>query len=321
MSAAGSIAPGARLSTIRAMSLARVSLVFLLELAFGSLVTLAVTERQALGPKYDKFAGWVLLGLYGLALSLVGTAAWSDVADAGERRLGLAVLVSAVCTLLFASFSGWDRPGLERALLWAALIGGALAVVFVVLPTEAAAPFHAGTTDRAPDAAAAAVPGRATPGPSAAPWALALAAAFGSALVLGFTLWGMILGHWYLVSQGLPVAHLARLVRPLPWLLLAKAAISSIALWCLWEQFLGPGNHGLSDILERSPERILDVVNVWARIPVGLLVPMVLAFMTLVTVRMERTQPATGILYAMTVLVLLGELFGKMIEGSTGVPL
>ena len=58
-----------------------------------------------------------------------------------------------------------------------------------------------------------------------------------------------------------------------------------------------------------------------ARIPVGLLVPAVLAFMARVTVRMAKTQPATGILYAMCVLVYLGELMGRMVEGGTGVPL
>ena len=67
--------------------------------------------------------------------------------------------------------------------------------------------------------------------------------------------------------------------------------------------------------------RVIDVVNMTARIPVGLLVPVVLAFMTRVVVRMEKTQPATGILYAMCALVYLGDLMGKMIEGATGVAL
>jgi hypothetical protein len=275
------------------MSLAQVSLLFLLQLAFGSLVTFAVNDRRALGPKYFKFAGWVLLGLYGLAGSLVWAPGFSGEASPDQRRLALAVAAAAAATLLFVSASGWDRPGLETLLLWCALLSGGAAVVLSVLPGGASAPMAG----------------------------LVLAAAFGSALVLGFTLWGMILGHWYLVSQGLPVAHLARLTTPLPWMLLAKAAVSGLALLLMWEQFLGPGNRSLGDIVERSPDRILDVVNVWARIPVGLLVPAVMAAMARVTVRMERTQPATGILYAMTVLVLLGELFGKMVAGSTGVPL
>ncbi len=82
-----------------------------------------------------------------------------------------------------------------------------------------------------------------------------------------------------------------------------------------------PGNSNLSALLANEPQRVLDVVNLWTRIPVGLLVPAVLAVMTRITVRMERTQPATGILYAMCGLVYLGELMGKMVEGGTGVPL
>jgi len=288
-----------RFSTIREMSLAHVSLAFLLQLAFGSLVTFAVNDRRALGPKYFKLGGWVLLGLYGLAGSLAWGPAFGAGAGEHDRHLGISVAAATTATLLFASVSGWDRPRLETALLWAALFFGAGSVVLSAWP-----------------------PAMALAPPASEPLvrSLVLASAFGSALVLGFTLWGMILGHWYLVSQGLPVAHLARLVTPLPWLLLGKAAISGLALALLWPQFLGPGHASLGDIVERSPDRILDVVNVWARIPVGLLVPAVLAFMTRVTVRMERTQPATGILYAMSVLVLLGELFGKMVAGSTGVP-
>jgi hypothetical protein len=307
------------------MSLAHVSLLFLLQLGFGSLVTFAVNDRRALGPKYFKLGGWVLLGLYGLAGSLAWGPALSAGATPADKQVGCAVAAVAAATLLFASVSGWDRPRLETALLWTALLAGGLAVALSVLPSgepgavaaHAAPP--AGAAQAAHSAGAAAVSsGALSP---AALAALVVTAALGSALVLGFTLWGMILGHWYLVSHGLGVSHLARLVTPLPWLLLGKAAVSGLALLLLWPQFLGPGNRGLGDIVERSPERILDVVNVWARIPVGLLVPAAMAAMARVTVRMERTQPATGILYAMTVLVLLGELFGKMVAGSTGVPL
>jgi hypothetical protein len=40
------------------MSLGHVSLLFLLQAGFGSLLTFAVTDRRELGPKYDKFGGW-----------------------------------------------------------------------------------------------------------------------------------------------------------------------------------------------------------------------------------------------------------------------
>jgi hypothetical protein len=278
------------------MSLAHVSLLFLLQMAFGSMVTFALNDRRALGPKYFKLGGWVLLALYGLAGSLVWGPALAGAVGSVERQVGASLAVAAACQLLFAAASGWGRPAIETGLLWLGLLAGGLALV---LATRWGAP----------------------PGRPAAETALALASAFGSALTLGFTTWGMILGHWYLVSQGLSVSHLERLVAPLPWLLLAKAAVSGLALWWMWERILGPGATTLGDVLQRSPDRVLDVVNVWARIPVGLLVPAALAGMTRVTVRMERTQPATGILYAMCVLVYLGELMGRMLEGGTGVPL
>ncbi|MHC5211414.1 MAG: hypothetical protein ACYTG2_11905 [Planctomycetota bacterium] len=276
------------------MSLGQVSLLFLLQLGFGSALTFVVNDRAALGPKYYKFAGWVLLACYGLAGSLV----WG--AGAADAWLGSAIGAAALGTLAFASVSGWERQALERASLALTLVAGGTALALATLTAHASLP-------AAPTGAVATT--------------LSLASGLGSALTLGFTTWGMILGHWYLVSHDLDIKHLGRLVAPLPWMLIGKAVISGLALFLFWSHVLGPGHRGLGDLLERSPDRILDVVNVWGRIPVGLAVPAVLAFMTRVTVKMERTQPATGILYAMCVLVYLGELMGRMLEGGTGVPL
>jgi len=280
------------------MSLGQVALLFLLQTACGSLLTFAISDRAALGPKYFKFGGWVLLGLYGLAGALVWPSALADGASQAARGLGLVLALAAATLLVFASASGWAGALLEGVLLWLAIAAGAASLALAVMLTGPGAGALAGL----------------------ALW-LALLSALTGALVLGFTTWGMILGHWYLVSQGLSISHLARLVRPLPWLLLLKAAVSGVALWLLWPVFLGPGNSDLTQLMANQPHRVLDIVNVWARIPVGLLLPALLAGMTLVTVRLGKTQPATGILYAMCVLVYLGELMGKMVEGGTGVPL
>jgi len=287
---------GSGFPTIRRMSLTDVSLLFLLQMSFGSLLTFALTDRAALGPRYFKFGGWIVLGLYGLAGSMVWTEALAADASGPMQTLGLLVAASAAAALLFASVSGWDRPGLESASLWLAVVCGGAVVVTSSL--------NVGVGVQRAGAEAA----------------LAVAGAVGSSLVLGFTTWSMILGHWYLVSQGLSVSHLARLVTPLPWIMLGKALVSGLALYWMWPDFLGPGNATLNDLLERSPSGAMDVFNVWARIPVGLAIPAVLALMTRVTVRMEKTQPATGILYAMCVIVYMGEIIGKMVEGGSGVP-
>lgn len=277
------------------MSFSQVSLLFLLQLSFGGLVAELVGDRRSLGPKYAKVSGWILMGLLGLALTLCGGPLLDGEAPLPERALALSTAVAALGVLAYASLAGWDRPRAETG-----------ALLLATLASAAAVALSAGT-------------GRAS-AEAASPMLLAQASAFGSALVLGFATFGMALGHWYLVAPGLPVAHLARLTSPLPWMLLAKTVVSCVALALGWGVLMG-GESSLSDLLARHPERAIDVVNLLARIPVGLLIPVVLAFMTRVTVAMEKTQPATGILYAMTALIYLGDLMGKMIQGSDGVAL
>ena len=288
------------------MTLTQACLLFLVQLAFGSALTFVCVDRETLGPKYFKFGGWILGGLYGLALALV----WPWLLGEGgsaERGLAWCVVGAASATLAFASVSGWDRPRLESALLGLLLLFGAAAVGLGAVHWQPLARAAGGET--------------AVPAFSGAELALVLAGAYGSALVLGFTIWSMTLGHWYLVDHGLDIKELGKLVTPLAWIYLAKIAVSAAALWFMWGRVLGPGNRSMDDMLTRSPEQILDVVNVWARIPVGLVVPLILAYMARVTVRMEKTQPATGILYAMCGMVILGDLMGKMLEGVRGVPL
>ena len=278
------------------MTLSEVSLLFLVQMGFGSMLTFLLNDREALGPKYFKFSGWVLVALFGLALSLRVDALWTPGSSGADQLVAGSLVASSLGMLAFSSVCGWDKPRLESATLLFSVVASGVAV-------------GAASWSRMP------------PDFDTTEQSLVIAGAYGSALVLGFSTWGMILGHWYLTVQDLSISHLGRLVQPLPWIFLFKTIVSGLAIWLMWDQFLGPGNRNLDDILNRSPGRILDVVNVWSRIPVGLLVPAIMAFMTKVTVRMEKTQPATGILYAMCVTVYLGDLIGKMVEGSTGVPL
>ncbi|GJM23335.1 MAG: hypothetical protein DHS20C15_32500 [Planctomycetota bacterium] len=277
------------------MSLGQACIAFLVQTAFGSLLSFLLNDREALGPKYFKFGGWVLVALYGLAASLVVPAAMSENAPAYANASMLTVLAAGVSMLAFASVSGWDKPGLERVCLGAAVLSAGAAVVFAALGTVPA-------------------------GADTQHLALILAVAFVSSLVLGFTTWAMILGHWYLTDHSLDIKHLGRLVKPLPWIFGAQLVISSLAMWLLWQTFLGPDVHDIDTLMLRHPERVVDVVNLWARLPVGALVPLVLSFMTLETVRLKKTQPATGILYAMCVTVYMGDLMGKMVHSARGVP-
>ncbi len=280
------------------MSVAHAALLFLVQIAFGSMLTFLINDRDALGPKYFKVSGWIMVGIYGLAGWLCWGAALDPAALPWQQQLGIAVALATVGMLGFSSVSGWDQPLLERVLLLGSLAAGGWAVA---VSAWNVVPLAVGLTDLER--------------------ALVLASAFASSLVLGFTTWGMILGHWYLVAPGLEIKHLAKLVDPMPWIFALQILVSSAALWFMWDHVLGPGNTSLDDALSRSPERVADVLFLWVRIPVGLIVPGVLAVMTGITVKMEKTQPATGILYAMCVLVYMGDLMGKLVEGSTAVPL
>jgi|GEM_PF-1327995 len=301
------------------MSFVQVSLLFLVQMAFGAMATFPLTDREALGPKYFKFGGWVLVALYGLALTICGEALFDGGAAPLDQLTALSVALATVGMLAFSSLAGWDRPKLESLTLWISLLAGGTAVVagaLAQLPPEVVGEVAGQVAgDGTPTAAASAGLSH------SAAMALTIAAALLSSLVLGFATWGMCLGHWYLVAAGLEIKHLARLVTPLPWIFGAKLVLSTTVLWLMWDSFLGPGNRSMVDVFERHPDRILDLVNVCSRIPVGLAIPFVLACMARVTVRMERTQPATGILYAMMVLVFMGDLMGKMIEGTTGIPM
>ena len=280
------------------MSLSQASLAFLVQMAFGSMLTFVVNDRAALGPKYFKFSGWILAGLYGLALTFVLPLLGADDATAQQTSLAFCVIIALLGMVAFSSISGWDRPRLESALLFTSLAAGGVAVWAASIHWQQAAGIDLAGGEHA----------------------LVIGGAFGSALVLGFSTWGMTLGHFYLVDQGLDIAHLRKLVAPLPYMLGGKALLSGAALWLMWDRVLG-GAGSLTNLIDYHPDRMLDVVNVWARIPVGLLVPLGMALMTMVTVRMRKTQPATGILYAMCTTVYLGDLMGKMLEGATGVPL
>jgi hypothetical protein len=65
----------------------------------------------------------------------------------------------------------------------------------------------------------------------------------------------------------------------------------------------------------------MDLIYLGLRAGLGLLVPLLLAWMVVECVRIESNQSATGILYAMTVLVcLFGELPAVYLSLVRGIP-
>jgi hypothetical protein len=64
------------------------------------------------------------------------------------------------------------------------------------------------------------------------------------------------------------------------------------------------------------------VFGLFTRFAVGIAMPLVFAWMVSSSIRYNNTRSATGILYASTVLVLIGEAMAISLRGqSGGVPL
>jgi hypothetical protein len=128
------------------------------------------------------------------------------------------------------------------------------------------------------------------------PWS-----AFPSAIAAGGTLGAMLLGHSYLTARGLSFAPLKRMA----WLLFLVLVLRTLSVI---PAFLGPNL------------AMMDWVFLSMRVALGLLVPLLLGWMVIACVRIESNQSATGILYAMTVLVcLFGELTAAYLS-LAGIP-
>jgi hypothetical protein len=126
--------------------------------------------------------------------------------------------------------------------------------------------------------------------------------AFPSAVAAGGTAGAMLLGHSYLTARGLSFAPLKRMA----WLLFLILCLRTLSVV---PAFLG------------SRLEMMDWIFLSMRTGLGLLVPLLLGWMVLECVKIESNQSATGILYAMTVLVcLFGELVAAYLSLVRGIP-
>ena len=145
---------------------------------------------------------------------------------------------------------------------------------------------------------------------------LARLSAAGSALstgaVAGSVGLAMVLGHWYLTVPNLAVRHLRRLNR------------MSMGCMILSLVFVGATCLAFRAALERAETPLLGPTGLFylgTRAAVGLFLPLLFAAMTESSLRFGNTRSATGILYASTVLVLIGTAVSVSLQDSYGLPL
>jgi hypothetical protein len=139
--------------------------------------------------------------------------------------------------------------------------------------------------------------------------ALVVAHALASAALLGSVLVAMLFGHRYLILPDFPVAPLCRLAAAFAAAALVKTVLGLAPLFGD-----GPGRALREDFLRQGGLFFLP------RALLGFLAPIALGVMAWQTARIRSTQSATGILYAAVICTLMGELLGKYLYLTCGVP-
>jgi hypothetical protein len=265
---------------------------FLLALTVGSLTTLYWIPEPDLGRGYFQLNALIILGLLGLAAAVYYLHPFEPFGDRSD--LGTVGLLGGLAAAFVYYGAIWRESWrVARWPLSLALAGAATA--FLVAGYQLVPTF--------------------TPLPYRQP--LLLASLAGSALLLGWSLDTMLLGHWYLISPKLTFRHLVIFCSVLLGIvvfrhlavvasLIAAAAVDPLVEPHPWRALVSFGGHG---------------IFFWFRLVWGLVMPLLLALMALHCARQHSNQSATGILYVLVMGSIIGELTALYLTLSTGVPM
>ncbi|MFT7676873.1 MAG: hypothetical protein ACI8QC_000849 [Planctomycetota bacterium] len=142
--------------------------------------------------------------------------------------------------------------------------------------------------------------------------ALGAASAMATGTVAGGVGLAMVVGHWYLTVPQLPISTLARLNRFTIVAMLVSCVLVGLSCGLYAEQF---------ELADKPLFSSFGLFYLTARVAVGLAVPLLFAWMTAGSLAHQNTRSATGILYASTVLVLIGTAVSLSLQDKYGVPL
>ena len=266
--------------------MASVLFLFLAHLGIGIAATLLLVGRAA-GVQFFRFNA-------GLAstLLLVGLAFRPEPPEGTPlASIELAALVVATGALLIYWASiGRALAALRTPLLWTTLVGGLVALAAQAVGWSAV---------------------------EAGPPAVLTAASFvASAALLGGSCTAMILGHWYLVLPSMDISLLQRMVKFHIGSTLARIVVVGVVVAVALATWQAPSGAGFD-------RYVLSIEGIffWQRVLFGLLGPLVLAYLTWETAKIQSTQSATGILYVDLFTVIVGEVLAKYLLVSQRVAL
>ena len=130
-----------------------------------------------------------------------------------------------------------------------------------------------------------------------------------SCALLGHTVGALCLGHWYLNQPGLPIEPLRQATQVLLVVLMFR-----VVFGLYWGADVLVSNTGLRWLTSSTAGIFWMMRMAW-----GLVAPAVLSYFLWQTVRLASTQSATGLLYVMVVMVLIGEIVSVYLLSVHGI--
>jgi hypothetical protein len=257
---------------------------FLLRLAFGLAVGMAVTSPRLVSSGYYRNHLYVTLGLATLA-ALVASQFSATVAILAAVAAALSY-VGSVCWLYEAKHAG-------LVLLWLVAL---CAMRAAVEGDVAATPQNAKSATMASGADYPLIA-----------VALRNVSVITSGLVLGLTMASMLLGHWYLNSPGMELAPLNRLLMLMAAAVALQSLVSGLGL--IGEVHAGGGT---------GVGWWMFVLLRWSFGLFGVLALILMAWQTL---KIPNTQSATGILYVAVIGTFVGEIMALLLSAESVYPL
>ena len=127
-----------------------------------------------------------------------------------------------------------------------------------------------------------------------------------SGALLGAVMMSMLLGHWYLNTPGMKLDPLHKLLAFCLWALAIRTVISATGSYFFVTAHVVPSSWWIFVSLR------------WIT---GVAATLIMVILAKFTLRVPNTQSATGILYAATVVVLVGELTAQLLSDNVLYPL
>ena len=147
-------------------------------------------------------------------------------------------------------------------------------------------------------------------------YAFPISALVGGILV-GSVIVSMNLGHWYLISKGLPFSYLIRFSRMFVGAVVLRTLLGGLVLLIVWSATDFAAQENLDRLFSMDRNGVFFAIRVFW----GIVGPLVLSFMVLQTAKIHSNTAATGILYVSLAFILMGELLSCYLLVSNSIPI